>query len=92
MQKGKNNGDALVWKSQGTVVLGKNVRLLYVFSEGCEIESRRQLEKAIIEKTNWKRITGTPAREQPLMHVRARSEKIGPKNQLGLDLKLVRCE
>ena len=38
--------------------------------------------KAIIEKTNWKRIAGTPTRDQPLMRVRARSEKIGPKKPI----------
>ena len=40
---------------------------------------RAPTQKAIIEKANWKRITGTPAHERPLTSVRVRSEKIGPK-------------
>ena len=75
--------------SQDIVVLGKNGQHSFGRAQD-QIPSptlTHQLE-AIFERigeTNWKRNQETPAREQPLMRVRVRSEKIG------LNLKLVRC-
>ena len=71
------------------MVLGKNARLL---SEGRKIESRCQLKTILQIERIGNELQETPARERPMTRVRARLEKNGPKKQLGLDLKLVRCE
>ena len=62
-------------KCQDIVVLGKNGRHSFE-----RMRDRIPASTRSNYRTNWKRITGTPARERPLTRVRARSEKIGPTN------------
>ena len=71
-------------KCQDTVVLGKNGRHSFE-----RMQDRIPASTRSNYRTNWKRIIGTPARER-----QARAGAFGKNwtNQLGLNLKLVRCE